>query len=46
MDPAQDLPLDPSYEDTNIPTVKHDYVKPYANADNVKNSNYFNNCRV
>lgn len=35
-DPAQDLPLDPSYEDTNNPTVKHDYVKPYANADNVK----------
>ncbi len=27
--------LDPSFEDTNDPTVKHNYVKPYAQTENV-----------
>ena len=27
--------LNPSYEDTNNPTVKHDYLQPYAIQDNV-----------
>lgn len=35
-DPAVDLPLDPSFEDTNDPDVKHEWVKPYANEDNVR----------
>lgn len=30
------LPLDPSFEDTNDPSIKHNYVVPYANANNVK----------
>ena len=30
------LPLDPSFEDTNDPSIKHNYVKPYADANNVK----------
>lgn len=30
------LPLDPSFEDTNDPSIKHNYVAPYANANNVK----------
>ena len=34
--PTKDLPLDPSYEDTNDPIVKHDYVAPYADPDNVR----------
>lgn len=28
--------LDPSFEDTNDPTVKHEYIEPYAKAENVK----------
>ena len=28
--------LDPSYEDTNSPTVEHKYIEPYANAENIK----------
>lgn len=35
VDPIKDLPLDPSFEDTNNPSVKHEYVEPYANPDNV-----------
>lgn len=35
-DPAVDLPLDPSFEDTNDPDVKHEWVEPYANEDNVR----------
>lgn len=34
-DPSKDLLLDPSFEDTNDPSVIHEYVKPYANKDNV-----------
>lgn len=34
-DPSKDLPLDPSFEDTNNPSVKHVYVEPYADKDNV-----------
>lgn len=34
-DPAGELALDPSFEDTNDPTVEHNYVEPYANKDNV-----------
>lgn len=34
-DPSKDLPLDPSFEDTNNPSVKHEYVEPYADKDNV-----------
>lgn len=28
--------LDPSYEDTNDPQVNHEYVEPFADADNVR----------
>ena len=35
-DPAVDLPLDPSFEDTNHPDVKHKWIEPYANKDNVR----------
>lgn len=28
--------LDPSFEDTNDPSVKHDFIEPYAVPDNVK----------
>lgn len=34
-DPTQKMLLDPSYEYTNDPDVKHEYVKPYAHPDNV-----------
>ena len=34
-DPSKDLPLNPSFEDTNNPSVKHEYVEPYADKDNV-----------
>ena len=34
--PNKELPLDPSFEDTNDPSIEHEYVKPYANEDNVK----------
>ena len=34
-DPSIDLPLDPSFEDTNDPSIKHEYIKPYANKENV-----------
>lgn len=35
VDPTADLPLDPSFEDTNDPNVKHELLEPYANKDNV-----------
>ena len=35
-DPTVDLPLDPSFEDTNAPNIKHEWVEPYANKDNVR----------
>jgi hypothetical protein len=28
--------LNPSFEDTNDPTIKHDYVRPFAKTENVK----------
>lgn len=31
-----EIQLDPSFEDTNTPEVKHDIVKPYANDVNIK----------
>lgn len=33
--PQEEYSLDPSYEDTNSTTVKHDITEPYANKDNV-----------
>lgn len=30
------IQLDPSFEDTNSPSINHKIVEPYANADNVK----------
>ena len=35
-EPNHKLPLDPSFEDSNDPTIKHEIVVPYANAENVK----------
>lgn len=35
LTPNIPLPLDPSFEDTNDPSVHHDYVEPYANTENV-----------
>lgn len=35
-DPNNDLDLDPSFEDTNDPSVNHEYVLPYANVNNVR----------
>lgn len=32
----KDLPLDPSFEDTNDPSVTHDYLEPYATPENTK----------
>lgn len=34
-DPLLDLPLDPSFEDTNDPSVEHICTPPYANQENV-----------
>lgn len=34
--PDAEFPLNPSYEDTNSPNVKHDVVLPYAVAENVQ----------
>lgn len=34
--PNSDFALDPSFEDTNDPTVTHNYVIPYADTNNVK----------
>lgn len=36
-DPNKEYELNPSFEDTNNPNVKHEYVEPYANAENVRN---------
>jgi len=33
--PQQEYSLDPSYEDTNTQTVKHNVIEPYAKAENV-----------
>lgn len=33
--PGDEFKLDPSYEFTNDPKEKHDYVKPYADSENV-----------
>lgn len=33
--PAEVLALDPSFEDTNDPTVVHEYKEPFADKDNV-----------
>jgi len=33
--PEQNFNLDPSYEDTNSKTVKHEVIKPYANDENI-----------
>lgn len=33
--PNEVFALDPSYEDTNDPTVEHEYKEPYAKKDNV-----------
>lgn len=35
-EPTLDFPLDPSFEETNVPTVPHECITPYANIDNVK----------
>lgn len=34
--PNEVFALDPSYEDTNDPTVEHEYKEPYAKKDNVE----------
>ncbi len=34
--PQEVLALDPSFEDTNDPTVVHEYKEPYANKENVE----------
>lgn len=34
--PNNDLALDPSFEDTNDPSVNHEYILPYADANNVR----------
>ena len=34
--PDHEFSLNPSYEDTNSPIVKHDIVEPYAEARNVE----------
>lgn len=36
VEPTADFPLDPSFEDTNDPDVKHEWIEPYANKDNVR----------
>jgi hypothetical protein len=36
VDPNTEFQLDPSFEDTNDPSVKHDYIEPYATPENVK----------
>lgn len=36
VDPNKDIALDPSFEDTNDPSVHHEYVIPYADLNNVK----------
>lgn len=37
VNPNMEYQLNPSFEDTNNPNVKHEYVEPYANAENVRN---------
>lgn len=39
-DPDMMFPLDPSFEDTNDPDIKHEYYKPYANPDNIQKFKY------
>lgn len=34
--PKGQLDLDPSFEDTNSPDIKHEYVEPFADVENVK----------
>lgn len=34
--PDKEYQLNPSFEDTNNPNVKHEYLEPYADAENVK----------
>lgn len=34
--PDVDLPLNPSFEETNDPTVAHKYIQPYATKENIK----------
>lgn len=36
VNPQEVLALDPSFEDTNDPTVEHEYKEPYANEENVE----------
>jgi Caspase domain len=35
-DATDSFSLDPSFEDTNDPTVEHNYIIPYANTENIK----------
>ena len=35
LNPAEEFALNPSFEDTNDPSVKHDYKEPFANKENV-----------
>ncbi len=35
-DPNREIALDPSFEDTNDPSIRHEYVAPYADANNVR----------
>lgn len=36
LNPNTELPLDPSFEDTNNPAIRHDSIIPYANNENVR----------
>lgn len=35
-DVNEEYKLDPSYEDSNDPSIEHKYIQPYANSDNIK----------
>lgn len=35
-DPSDEFQLNPSYEDTNSPTIEHKVIVPYADTNNVK----------
>lgn len=37
VNPDMEYQLNPSFEDTNNPNVRHEYVEPYADAENVRN---------
>lgn len=36
VNPEMEYHLNPSFEDTNNPSIRHEYVEPYADAENVR----------